>query len=554
MSRPQVALEAARLAEALAPQRARIFPDLDEGWILHRDEDLLVVDKPAGVPCMAPRPPIADDLPSRLERALGLRLGTHQRLDADTSGVLAYSLSDTARASLARQFEARTVGKEYLACVVGWRGGRRTLDAPVDGKRAVSHVEPLERSGERTLLRVTPTTGRRHQIRAHLAGAGCPVAGDPRFGGPPTPRLLLHSHRLSLREGAWTAPMPEVFRRWLRGVDGTPLDDPQALRETLDRAMRRRWWLGRAASQEPPTTCFRLLHGEGDGAAGLAVDVYGEHLVAHLYDAGVAHEETILDALEGLGFAGVYVKRRPRQANVLVDPRRQEVAPAEPLRGVPASEPLWVVEEGMPFPVALGDGLSTGLFLDQRDTRARLRASAQGRSVLNLFAYTGAFSVAAALGGARRIASVDASAAALRRAEETFAALGLEGHESWRHDCFEALRILSRRGERFDLLIADPPTYSRVRKRRWTSGRDWVGLVEAMLSVAAPGAELLLSSNDGRMSRKAFRRHVREAARRARVEVAQLKDLPTPPDFPASVGHEPALKRLWLRLGRGGPR
>ncbi len=547
-------IDARRLAESLASQRERVFPGVGKGWIIHRDADLLVVHKPAGVSCMAPRDGIADDLPSRLERVLGLRVGVHQRLDADTSGVMAYSLSDIARASMARQFEARTVGKEYLACVVGWRGGRRTLDASIEGKSAVSHVEPIERSGDRALLRVTLETGRRHQIRVHLAATGCPVAGDVRFGGPPAPRLLLHSYRLGLREGTWEAPMPDVFRRWLRGADHTSLADPHALREALDVALQRRWWLGRAVAATSPTTCFRLLHGEGDGTPGLAVDVYGAHLVAHLYDAAVPHEDTVLDVLDGLGFAGVYVKRRPRQANVLVDPRRREVAPAEPLRGGAAPEPLWIVEEGIPFPVVLGDGLSTGLFLDQRDARVRVRGSAEGRSVLNLFAYTGAFSVAAALGGAARVASVDASAAALRRAETTFAELRLGKHETWRHDSFEALRIMERRGDRFDLLIADPPTYSRVKKRRWTSGRDWLGLVEAMLSVAAPGAELLLSSNDGRMSSKAFRRYVHEAARRAGVEIEQLKDLPCPPDFPAAVGQEPALKRLWARLGRGRSR
>jgi len=537
---------------ALAARRRRLFPEIDPGWVLHRDDDLLVVNKPAGVPCMAPRPEVADDLPARLERALGVRLGVHQRLDAATSGVLVYSLSERGRASLARQFEERTVVKEYLACVHRWRGGGRILDRPVDSKPARSRVEPLERVGDRSLLRVLLETGRRHQIRAHLAGVGCPVAGDERFGGPEAPRLLLHSHRLELREGRWEAPVPAAFRRWLESGALPTLGDRAALTDALRVAAQRRWWLGRAAERSAPTTCFRLFNGPGDGADGLAVDVYGEHLVAHLYDAAVPHEEAILDALDALGFAGIYVKRRPRQANVLVDPRRCEVAPSQPLRGHAAADPLWVFEEGVPLPVALGDGLSTGLFLDQRDARARVRAAAEGRAVLNLFAYTGAFSVAAALGGATRVASVDASAPALRRAEGTFRALGLGSHEVWRHDCFDALRIMQRRGDRFELLIADPPTYSRVKKRRWTSGSDWVALAVQMFSVAAPGAELLLSSNDGRMSVRAFRRHVHEAARRAQVDLRQLKELPHPPDFPAAVGKEPPLKRLWVRLGRRG--
>ena len=532
------------MTESLVAERQRLFPDVDADWVVHRDEDLLVVAKPAGVACMAPRPGIDDDLPARLERALGVRLRVHQRLDADTSGLLAYAISDAGNGSLGRQTKQRSLRKEYLACVRGWKGGARTLDAPVDGKSAVSHVELVERRGDRALLRVVIETGRRHQIRVHLSGAGSPVAGDRRYGGPVAPRLLLHSYRLELEQGRWEAPMPAVFRRWLDGADQTQLGERDALDEAIALAMQKRWWLGRA----PETTCFRLMHREGDGVAGLAVDVLGSHLVVHLYDEGVPHEDVILDALDALGFSGIYVKRRPRQANVLVDPKRSEVAPAQPVRGDAAPDPLRVLENGISFPVSLGDGLSTGLFLDQRDARRRVRESSADRSVLNLFAYTGAFSVAAAVGGATRVASVDASGVALERAESAFSELSLEGHETWRHDCFDALRIMQKRGDRFDLLIADPPTYSRVKKKRWTSGKDWVRLAEAIFAVATSGAELLLSSNDGRMPRKAFRRYVHEGARRAGVTIGSMKDLPDPPDFPAPIGEELALKRLWIRL------
>src|SRR5207245_1747100 len=131
------------------------------------------------------------------------------------------------------------------------------------------------------------------------------------------------------------------------------------------------------------------------------VDVYGQHLVAEFPGEGdVAWREQALDALEAMGWDGVYLKLRPRQSNTLVDTRREELAPRAPVRGTAAPEELAVREGGISYLVRLGDGLSTGIFLDQRENRARVRDLAQGLRVANLFAYTCAFSVAAAAGGA----------------------------------------------------------------------------------------------------------------------------------------------------------
>lgn len=513
------------------------FAAFDPAWIVHQDSHVLVLNKPAGVPCMAPRQGIVDDLPSRASKALGQTLKVHQRLDAATSGLIVYSLSDAATRSLAAQFESRSVKKRYLVAA-NWRGNGRVLDGRLDGKKARTEVEVLSRRGDRALLSATIETGRRHQIRRHLADAGAPVAGDLRYGGPPAPHLLLQSETLEIHQGRWSLPALPVFDHWLEGEDSTPLDEVGALETRLRGAAQQRYWLSQTS-----TTCFRLANGEGDGLRGFAVDVYGDHFVLHLYDEGSKHEATILDALMRLGPGGIYVKRRPRQANELVE--AGERAPAGPLRGVPAPDPLIVHEEDVAYSVRLGDGLSTGLFLDQRDARRRVRESAKGKSVLNLFAYTGGFSIAAAVGGANRVASVDASKGALARAEAAMHTLGFADHETWRHDCFDALAILKKRGDRFDIVVADPPTYSRVKKKRWTSGKDWTRLAEACFHVCERGATLLLSSNDSRMSARAFRRFVHEGARRANVEIQSLRDLPDPPDFPA---REAALKRLWVTL------
>ncbi|MCA9605099.1 MAG: class I SAM-dependent methyltransferase [Myxococcales bacterium] len=522
--------------------------------VVHEDDDLLAVDKPEGVSCQAADPEHPDDLPHRLQHERGLDyIGVHQRLDRDTSGVIVYAKRKEANPGLAAQMEGRQVDKRYVAVVTGWRGGPRRLEhflakgkdgemvcsQPKDrrAKRAVTRVENVEREGDRARLSLRIETGRTHQIRAQLAAVGAPVCGDVRYGGEPAPRLMLHAERLRLRHPTTdaaldlVAPPPPLFDAWLRG--GFDPFAPGVVGEMLEAAAERRWGL----AARPDLTAHRVLDADGDGVPGVTVDRYGEWLVVSLYDEGVAHERAVLEAVAGLGARGVYVKRRPRQANVLVE-AGEDHAPAAPVIGAPAPSPLGIVELGVPLLVRLGDGMSTGLFLDQRLNRARVRAIAGGARVLNLFCYTAGFSVAAALGGARETLSIDASAPALEWARENFEHAGLspEAHRLERADCFEALKDLVARNERFDLVILDPPTYSRTRTTRWTSGKGWRRLARLALEVLAPGGRLLACSNDRRMPQHEFRRHVRAAARGGSIELRQLKDLPLPPDFRAPFG------------------
>lgn len=556
-------------------------PPFDGARILYEDEDLVVVDKPEGAPSQSADPACPDDLVHRLGRFLAERdgldrpayLGVHQRLDQDTSGVILYAKRKDANPALARQLEGRTVDKRYLALVEGWRGADRRLEHRLvrksDGRthvappgdlraqRAVSHVRALERRGTRTLLEVRIETGRTHQIRAQLAAEGAAVVGDRLYGGAPAPRLMLHARALGLahpRTGAplrVEAPAPAGFFAAPAAPGAGPAwaGMSESLGAVLSRALERRWGLAERARRPEPTTAYRLLDGEGEGAPGLAVDVYEGWLVAHLYtEEAERHLEETLDALAALGPRGVYVKHRPKQANVVVDGRAERLAPSRPARGEPAPEPLTIREHGLPHLVRLGEGLSTGIFLDQRDNRARVRALAGGARMLNLFAYTCPFTVAAAAGGAAQTLSVDASARLLEWGRENLASAGLlsDAHRFEVGDVFDVLTRLAREGRRFDLVCLDPPTYSTTRSSRWKSGRDWVRLATLTLSVLAPGGRLLACSNDRRLRANALRRHLHDAAREARVAVAQLKDLPCPSDFPPPFGREPHLKSLLL--------
>jgi|HubBroStandDraft_1064217.scaffolds.fasta_scaffold02525_7 23S rRNA (cytosine1962-C5)-methyltransferase len=564
--------------------RARVWPDFRDAWIVHEDADIVLVDKPAGVSSQAADAERPDDLVTRLKRFLRARgssdyLGVHQRLDRDTSGLLVFARRREANASLAAQFEGRAVSKTYVACVTGWRERREKVTlrdwlAPgSDGrvqvasrrggaaKEAVTQVRVLSRRGERAMVELSLDTGRTHQARVQLAHAGAPIAGDALYGGSPALRLMLHARELSFEHPAtrkrvrFEAPVPADLRAWwAKGDAGVAVyDDEGALTLALDRAVERRWGLGRGGYA---TTAFRLVNEEGDGLTRLAVDVYGDWLVAQFYGddgpwADSKRRELVLDRLHAIGFDGVYLKMRPKQANVIVDPHRADLAPSAPVRGRAAPDELEVTEEGLLLLARLGDGLSTGLFLDQRANRKRVREMADGLKVANLFSYTCAFSVAAAQGGAASTVSVDASVNALARGRANFERAGLleKGvHTLVADDAFRWMARAARRGDTFDLIIVDPPSYSTTRQGRFVAQDDYSALAAAALRLLAPGGRLLACTNHRGISTHRFRRMLFDACRSAKREAAQVKDLQAQSDFPVPAGGEAHMKSAIVTL------
>jgi 23S rRNA (cytosine1962-C5)-methyltransferase len=510
-----------------------LFPAWQEAWILHDDPDLIAVDKPPFVSTHAAEPGRRDDACSRLADHLAARgeprpyLGTHQRLDHDTSGVLVFTRRKEANRAVAEQFEGRTVKKTYVAAVLGrpgpaaqgvlrhrllpGKGG--TMEALPPGARggqeAVTRWRVIGSGGPRTLLELSPETGRTHQIRVQLAAAGAPIAGDERYGGPPAARLLLHAAALTLRHPAtgqpvtFRSPPPPSFARWVEGrAEGLPGD--AAVLEVLLRAAADRRY---GVAHLPGTTALRLANGAGDGLPGVDVDLYGDHLVVALSgDEAEIQREAVLDAAAALGAAGVYLKVRPKHASVVDAALREELAPRAPVRGAPAPEEITVEELGLPYLVRLGDGFSTGIFVDQRENRRRVREMARGARVANLFAYTGAFTVAALAGGARSSVTVDVSPGALAWARRNLGDADPALHETIEADAFSWLERVAPRGERFDLVILDPPSFATTKQSRFRADGDYRRLAALAFAVLAPGGRLLACTNHRGIARAKFRR------------------------------------------------
>jgi 23S rRNA (cytosine1962-C5)-methyltransferase len=285
--------------------------------------------------------------------------------------------------------------------------------------------------------------------------------------------------------------------------------------EWLRQRVAEAWRLRRQVIDLQETTAYRLINGEGDGLPGLTVDRYGDFLLVQLYaESWRRHLPLVAQVLEQeFQPLGIYEKRRPQNTREL-----QGAIPGKKysrlLAGQGREGRFSVLENGLNFLVDLEEGLHVGLFLDQRENRRDLMKRVAGKAVLNLFAYTGAFSVAAACAGAGRVTSVDTSAPYLNWAEENFAAnrLNPRRHEFIVDDCLEALRALRQQGRRFDVVLMDPPSFSTTKKSRFTTRGGTSDLVAAVLPVLEPGGLLLASSNHQKVDIADYLKELRRGA------------------------------------------
>jgi 23S rRNA (cytosine1962-C5)-methyltransferase len=255
---------------------------------------------------------------------------------------------------------------------------------------------------------------------------------------------------------------------------------------------------------------WRVLNGAGDGGpSGLTVDRYGSYLVVSAREQLAPELVSIWckAAAEELAPTGIVLKtlRVPVSAGT-----------SELVFGSPPPTPLAIREEDAVLLCdLLAEGLSTGLFLDQHDLRRRARTFAAGVEVLNLFAHTCAFSVHAALGGATRVTSIDSSKKALRRGRENMEASGLDPnrHRWFPDDVHTHLERAVRRGDRYGLVILDPPVLGRARNKTRTLAEELDRLIAQGLAVTADGGTLLLSVHALEVSVRALRAVVANEAR-----------------------------------------
>jgi len=341
--------------------------------------------------------------------------------------------------------------------------------------------------------------------------------------------------RLSVRPGTIVTAVDERDRFIARGwADEGPIairvltvrDEPVDA-ELLRRRIRTADQLRRRVVP-PHTDCFRLLHGEGDRLPGVVCDVYGSFATLALDgSASIAWCDTIVDTLvpvlEDYGVRGLLV-RTGRRGQRRVDLAWGDYPPDE----------VQVQENGLVLSADLHHGQKTGLFLDHRPARAMVRRIAAGLRVLDLYAYVGGFSASAGLGGASSVVTVDIAGQALEHARRTWILNGLDPERQQRvvADVPTYLEALAGSGHKFDLIIADPPSFAPNEGSRHAALGAYRKLHQACLEILSPEGFFLAASCSSHVDQRDFEEVLVEAADKARRTLQVLERCGAPPDHP----------------------
>jgi 23S rRNA (cytosine1962-C5)-methyltransferase len=311
--------------------------------------------------------------------------------------------------------------------------------------------------------------------------------------------------RFSARSGDFVHVECGRFEGWALWDEDSPIalrvfsrrqrPDAAWVKERLDEA-----WELRQRLMPPQTDAFRLLFGEGDQLPGVVVDVYAGFAIVVSYSAALGRV---------VAWVAEALAQRPEIRGVCerVTRRKERAASLRLLSGEAPPEVVLIEEYGLRYEVDFEAGQKTGLFLDHRENRHYLRGLAAGKRVLNLFSYTGAFSVSCAAGGAEHVTSVDIAGPAIEAAGRNVAhnALPDEKHEGVAKDVFEFLEAAKQRGQSWDLIISDPPSFASSRAELFGALRAYKKLHAAALAVLTPGGLYAGASCTAQVSPDAFR-------------------------------------------------
>lgn len=381
---------------------------------------------------------------------------------------------------------------------------------------------------------------------------------EKRIVGPETVRMLDLGH-------PWV--VADAFtRKWPAGKAGQTVDlcDAQgqflatALLDPTERIVARvlsrkqirlekQWLAGRLQAafdlrnqhaDLSESNAYRLVNAEGDGLPGITVDRYAGYLMIQLYSsAWRPHLKLFTEVLqELLAPQGIYEKQRPQKTREL-EAAGDSKNYGRLLIGNSAPQRLEVLENGLTFLVSLEQGLNTGLFIDQRKNRHDLMQRVEGKRILNLFAYTGAFSVAAAARGASVVTSVDASPGYTEWAKLNF---GLNHINPRRHefvvgDCLSVLEEMGKTKKQFDIILMDPPSFSTTSRNRFTTRGGTSDLVSAALPLLKSGGLMITSSNHQKVDLADYLKELRRGALQSEADLRVVSLSGQPEDFPYPV-------------------
>ncbi|PEA56773.1 RlmI/RlmK family 23S rRNA methyltransferase [Bacillus pseudomycoides] len=281
--------------------------------------------------------------------------------------------------------------------------------------------------------------------------------------------------------------------------------------------------------EDPDTTAFRVFNGEGDGIGGLIIDYYDGYYVISWYSEGIYRfSKEIIESLQNVTtFKAIYQKKR-------FDTKGQYIEEDDFVTGERGEFPIIVKENGVNFAVYLNDGAMVGVFLDQRNVRKQIRDKyANGKTVLNMFSYTGAFSVFAGLGGAIKTTSVDLANRSLSKTIEQFSVNGVdyEAQDIIVEDVFHYFKYAVKKALKFDMVILDPPSFARSKKYTFSAAKDYKNLLKEAIAITENNGIIVASTNCSTFGMKKFKGFIDTAFKEMNGKYKVLEEHSLPEDF-----------------------
>lgn len=297
-----------------------------------------------------------------------------------------------------------------------------------------------------------------------------------------------------------------------------------------------------ALFQDEETTAFRIFNGEGDGVGGITIDYFNYYIVITWYNEGIYQYRTqILEAIQAVTYVqGIYEKRRFDNAGKYIEE-------SSFTSGQRAEEPIIVKENNVNYAVYLDDGAMVGIFLDQKEVRNHLKEICKpGMKMLNMFSYTGAFSMPAALSGAVTT-SVDLASRSLEKTIENFKLNDIDekNQNIVVIDVFDYFDIARKNMDKFDVIVLDPPSYANSKKRRFTVQKDYGELIEKSLKLIENNGIIVASTNCSVLPMKKFKTQIDKAFENQNMSYELIKTYRLPIDF---VAHEKCEESNYLKV------
>ncbi len=399
------------------------------------------------------------------------------RLDKRTTGCFVTTSDRNDCAKLSDLWSAGQVHKKYLLITdrkpshIEW-----TVSTPVDDKVATTHFRVLKQEHSFALIEATPVHGRTHQIRIHARESRIPLLGDTTYGGSNFPVLFLHCRQISSEHFDFSSPPPVIYG------DLSLLKDPLLCQWLMSFDRRLRLYPELLLTKQ----CLRLVHDEGTP---LRVDLLGDVAHAGWWSEIPPSDQTLKSLHRFFDLVKIekwslqnYAKSRSLENKFFVDQ-------------APTS---WTAKEcSVDYEMTKSVGASPGLFLDQREHRHWLQKNSANKKILNLFAYTAGFSLNAAVGGASEVVTVDLSRKYIDWSKKNFALnkLTSPNFKFYDMDSFAYLKYAAKKALTFDVIVCDPPSFSRHEKTTFRVEKDFSLLIEMCLAVLSPRGSLLFSTN-----------------------------------------------------------